>query len=119
MSTLNKIKIIEYTTTVLYDKKTHCENCKENEENYEYCIPSTILCYKALYNNERIVREEKEKELEEYDDLFKVYQKQEEEKQDEIIIKDQDTFEEILAEFDKIINPELVINPELYAEELK
>ncbi|RHZ82225.1 hypothetical protein Glove_110g92 [Diversispora epigaea] len=39
-----------------------------------------------------------------------LYQKQEEEKQDEIIIKDQDTFEEILAEFDKIINPELSEN---------
>ncbi|RHZ88644.1 hypothetical protein Glove_21g240 [Diversispora epigaea] len=85
----------------------------ENEENYEYCVPSTILCYKTLYNNERIVREEKEKELKEYDDLFKVYQKQEEEKQDEIIIKDQSTFEEILAEFDKIVDPELVINPEI------
>ncbi|RHZ72842.1 hypothetical protein Glove_236g100 [Diversispora epigaea] len=85
----------------------------KNEENYEYCVPSTILCYKALYNNERIVREEKEKELKEYDDLFKVYQKQEEKKQDEIIIKDQNTFEEILVEFDKIINPKLVINPEI------
>ncbi|RHZ49368.1 hypothetical protein Glove_522g67 [Diversispora epigaea] len=56
------------------------ENCKENEENYEYCIPSTILYYKTLYNNEQIIKEEKEKELKEYNDLFKVYQKQEEEK---------------------------------------
>ncbi|RHZ48206.1 hypothetical protein Glove_555g8 [Diversispora epigaea] len=103
---------------IIWKKETsvfHCENCKENEENYEYCVPSTILCYKALYNNERIVKEEKEKELKEYDDLFKIYQKQEEEKQDEIIIKDQSTFEEILAEFDKIIDLELVINPEIYS----
>src|SRR5437879_3709189 len=51
---------------IIWKKETsifHCKNCRENEENYEYCVPSTILCYKTLYNNERIVREEKEKEL--------------------------------------------------------
>ncbi|RHZ48246.1 hypothetical protein Glove_554g15 [Diversispora epigaea] len=125
----NRVKILikevekhQPVEPIIWKKETsvfHCRNCKKNGENYEYCVPSTILYYKVLYNNKRTVREEKEKELKEYDDLFKVYQKQEEEKQDEIIIKDQNTFEEILAEFDKIINPELVINPEIKKTEIE
>jgi hypothetical protein len=71
-------------------------------------VPSTIQCYETLYLAERIEREEKEKEIQEYKDLWKIYEIQEDIKNEEKLIKEQQTFEEILAEFDKYINLENV-----------
>ena len=80
---IEKYEILE---TVIISKENsylHCNHCKENEHEYTYCIPSTILYYKTLYEIERIMREEKEKELNEYNILFEEYEKQEETKNNE------------------------------------
>jgi hypothetical protein len=109
---LGKYEPIRVLTWEKETSKFHCINCKETETHYEYCVPSTIQCYEILYLAERTEREEKEKEIQEYKDLWKIFEEQEENKNEEKLIKEQQTFEEILAEFDKCINSEM------YAEEL-
>jgi hypothetical protein len=105
---LEKYSPIQVITWEKETSKFHCENCKETETHYEYCVPSTIQCYETLYLAERSEREEKEKEIQEYKDLWKIYEIQEDIKNEEKLIKEQQTFEEILAEFDKYINLENV-----------
>src|SRR5829696_484661 len=64
-----KYELIEPMIIQKEESWCHCENCKETETYYEYCIPSIILLYKTLYSMEKSIREEKEKELNENDNL--------------------------------------------------
>ena len=65
-----KYELIEPMIIQKEESWCHCENCKETETYYEYCIPSIILLYKTLYSMEKSIREEKEKELNENDNLL-------------------------------------------------
>lgn len=110
----------ELTEKVNWEKSTsvfHCKNCKEHEKYYEYCPGSIILYYKMLYESEKIIREEKELDLKQYDGLFKEYERLETERSEENKEQKQESFEEILKMFDELINYDSVEN-NLYAEEL-
>ncbi|RHZ44218.1 hypothetical protein Glove_750g45 [Diversispora epigaea] len=48
----------------------HCKDCKEVENDYEYCLQSIINIYKAFYFNKETIRKGKEEELKKYQRLF-------------------------------------------------
>ena len=78
----------------------HCENCKEEGTDYIYCSQSSINMYKTMYLAEAEIRMKKEEELDEFNNLFTKYEALEIEKSEESYIKQQQTFEEILAELE-------------------
>ena len=93
--------------TVIWEKGTsvlHCQDCKETETHFEYCVPSTVSCYKTLYEMEQVKGEEKQKEIDEYKVLFEEFQRQDSKTNEER----QETFEAILVNLDEVLNPEYV-----------
>ncbi len=98
--------------TIIWEKGTsvlHCKDCKETETHFEYCIPSTVSCYKILYEMAQLKNVEKQRELDEYNILFEELQKQDTQRNEER----QEAFEAILINLDEVVNPEY-----MYAEEL-
>ena len=112
---LRKYAPIEIVTWEKGSSTLHCENCNETDAHYEYCVPCTINYYKTLYYMEKVKREEKESDLEQYNILFSEYQEQERVRNEGNLIQDQEAFEAILENFDGIFE----LTPDLYAEELK
>lgn len=111
---LEKIELLERMTCPKDVSFFHCELCKENETEYEYCPQSIINFYKALYLNEETIRKEKEKELEEYNLLFQTYSEQETERNEEQVIKNREIFEQILEELENPSNlPTEEVTPKL------
>ena len=88
----------------------HCERCENIEDNYIYCPQSIINMYRDMYQNEREIRLQKEQELSEFNNLFTIYEQQEEQRQNEEVIRDPQTWEEILQEFDSVMNWEGIQN---------
>ena len=86
----------------------HCENCKEVGTDYEYCPQSSINLYKTLFLAEEKLRMEKEKDLDEFNNLFATYTTLEDKRTEEQLIKEQETFDQILAELDIKYNSEMV-----------
>ena len=110
---LRKYAPIEMVIWRKEDSTLHCENCKETQTHYEYCVPCTINYYKTLYYVESVKREEKEADLKQYDILFAEYQEQEKSRNEGKSIEDREAYEVILANFNEIFDLDM------YAEELK
>ncbi|CAG8720963.1 6025_t:CDS:2 [Dentiscutata erythropus] len=108
-----KIEEYEMVEKVICDKNEsifHCENCKEEGTNYIYYPQSSINMYKTLYLAEQEISKKRVEELKEFNNLFNSYQTLEMEKKDEIIFREQQTIEEILSEFNTVINYERTKN---------